>query len=154
MISGDRKNAETINDFFLKVVPSLNISLKENHEPDKKNDIEPILNYINKFKNHPSVKVTKSRKKEEQTFTFNYASYEEVHKKFRKLQTVTTIHKSDILTKTLKENSEVFARYFHGKMNFYIDNSIFSDLEVADVTPVFEKISRLQKITEDRHHFT
>ena len=96
--------------------------MKENHEADKENDIEPTLNYINKFKNHPSIKVTKSRKKEEQTFTFNYVSYEEVHKKFRKLQTVTTIQKNDILTKTLKENSEVFARYFHGKMNFYIDN--------------------------------
>ena len=32
----------------------------------------------------------KSRKKEEQTFTFNYVSYEEVLNEIRKLQTATT----------------------------------------------------------------
>ena len=32
-----------------------------------RNDNEPILNYIDKFKNHPSIKVIKSRKIEEQT---------------------------------------------------------------------------------------
>ena len=71
MISDDMEIAETFNDFFVNIVPSLKISLKENYEADVGNNKEPILNYINKFKNHPSIKVIKSRKKEEQTFTFN-----------------------------------------------------------------------------------
>ena len=62
----------------MNIVPSLNISPKENCETDAVNDNEPILNYINKFRNHPSIKVVKSRKKEEQSFTFNYVSYEDV----------------------------------------------------------------------------
>ena len=62
---------------------------------------QPILNYINKFQNHPSIKVTKSRKKEEQTFTFNYVSYEEVLNEIRKLQTATTIQQNDITIKIL-----------------------------------------------------
>ena len=49
------------------------------------NDNELILNSINKFKNHPSIKIIKSRKKQEQTFTFNYVSYEEVLNEIRKL---------------------------------------------------------------------
>ena len=141
--------AETFNEFFVNIVSSLKISPKGNYETDDGNDNEPILNYINKFKNHPSIKVIKSRKKEEQTFTFNYVSYDEVLNEIMKLQTATTTQQNDIPTKILKENSEVFARYFHKNINFCIENSIFpSDLKVADVTPAFKTKS---KISEDNY---
>ena len=65
VISEDMEIAETFNEFFVNIVPSLKISPKENYETDAGNDNEAILNYINKFKNHPSIKVIKSRKKEE-----------------------------------------------------------------------------------------
>ena len=71
VISEDMEIAETFNKFFVNIVPSLKISPKENYETDVRNDDEPVLNYINKFKNHLSIKIIKSRKKEEQTFTFN-----------------------------------------------------------------------------------
>ena len=82
--------AETFNEFFVNIVASLKISPKENYKTDVGNDNEPILNYIKKFKNHPSIKVIKSRKKEEQTFIFNYVSYEEALNEIRKLQTKKT----------------------------------------------------------------
>ena len=71
VISEDMEIAETFNEFFVNIVPSLKILAKENYETDVGNNNEPILNYINKFKNHPSIKVI-SRKKEEQTFTFSF----------------------------------------------------------------------------------
>ena len=68
-----------------------------------------------------------------------------------KLQTATTTQQNDIPTKILKENSEVFARYFHKNINFCIENSIFpSDLKVADVNPAFKKKSKTSK-DNDRH---
>ena len=57
VISEDKEIAETFNEFFVNIVPSLKISPKENYETDVGNDNEPILNYINKFKN---IKVSKS----------------------------------------------------------------------------------------------
>ena len=69
VISNDRETAETFNDFFVNIVPSLKISPWENYKIDIENDNEPMLNYINKFK---KFKVIKSWKKEGQTFTFNY----------------------------------------------------------------------------------
>ena len=77
-----------------------------------------ILNYINKFKHQPSIKVIKSRKKEEQTFTFSYASYEEVLNEIRKLKTKKITQQNDIPTKIQKKNSEVFAGYFQKKHKF------------------------------------
>ena len=139
---------ETFNEFFVTMVSSLKVSLKENYETDVENDNEPILNYIKKFKNHPSIKVIKSRKKEEQTFTLNYVSYEEVLNKIRKLQTATTIQQNDIPTKILKENSEVFARYFHKNINFMLRTRFSCPrLKVADVTPAFKKKSNTSKDT-------
>ena len=119
---------------------------KRNYETDVGNDNEPILNDINKFKNHPSIKVIKSRKKEEQTFTSNYVSHEQFFNETRKLQTTKMTQQNDIPTKILKENSELFARYFHKNINFCIENSIFpSDLKVVDVTPAFKKKSKTSK---------
>ena len=120
VIPEDMEMAETFNEFFVNIVPSLKISPKENYETDVGNDNEPILNYINKFKNHPSIKVIKSRKKEEQTFTFSYVSYKEVLNEIRKLQTTKTTQQNDIPTKILKENSEVFAGYFKKNIHFCI----------------------------------
>ena len=63
VISEEMEIAETFNEFFVNIVLCLKISPKENYETDVRNDHEPILNYINKFKNHPSTKVIKSKKR-------------------------------------------------------------------------------------------
>ena len=86
VISDDTEIAETFNQLFVNIVPSLKISPKGNYETDVGNDDEPILNYINKFKIHLSIETIKSRKNEEQTFSFNYVSYEKVFHKIRKLK--------------------------------------------------------------------
>ena len=71
VISDDIEIAETFNEVVVNIVLSLKLLPKENYETEVGNDNEPILNYTNKFKNHPNIKVIKPRKKEEQTFTFN-----------------------------------------------------------------------------------
>ena len=126
VMSEDKEVAETFKESFVNTVASLKISPKENYETDVRNDNKLILNYINKFKSHLIIKIIKSRKKEEQTFIFNYVSYEEVLKKIRKLQTMKTSQQNDIPTKILKENSEVFARYFHE--NIFVLRTRFSHL--------------------------
>ena len=139
VIPEDMEIAEILNEFFVNIVPSLKILPKEN-------DDKPILNYIIKFKNHSSIKAIKSRRKEEQTFTFNYVCYEEVLNEIKKLETATTTQQNGIPTKMLKENSEVFARNFHRNIDFCIENLILpSDLKVADVTPAFKNISKTSK---------
>ena len=62
VISEDMEIAETFKEFFVNIVTNLKILSKENYKTDVGNDNQPILNCINKFKNHPSIKVIKSRK--------------------------------------------------------------------------------------------
>ena len=75
------------------------------------------LMVMKSLKNHSSIKAIKSRKKEEQTFTFN--SHEEILNKIRKLETAATTQQNDIPKNILKEKSEVFARYFHKNKFLY-----------------------------------
>ena len=76
----------------------------------------------------------------------NYVSYKEVLNEISKQHTATTIQQNNIPTKILKENSELFARYFLENMNFCIKNSIFpSALKVVDVTRDFKKKSKTSK---------
>ena len=96
----------------MNIVPNLKFSPKENYETDVGNDNEPISDYINKFKNHPSIQVTKSRKKEEQTFTFNYVSYKEFLNEIRKLQITKTTQQTDIPTKILIKNQRCLLHIF------------------------------------------
>ena len=54
VISEDMEIAETFNEFFVNIVPSLKMSPNENYETDLGNDGKPILSYMKKFKNHPA----------------------------------------------------------------------------------------------------
>ena len=83
---------DIFNDFFVNIVPSLKILPEENYQID-----------VNKFKNHPIIKVIKYRKTDKQRFTFNYVFYEEALNEIRKLETVTTTQQKVIPTKGLKE---------------------------------------------------
>ena len=60
--------------FFVNIVSCLKLLPKDNGKTDIGNDNKQIIN-------HKRIKYIKSRKKEEQTFTFIYISYEEVLKK-------------------------------------------------------------------------
>ena len=110
----------------MNVILSLKTSPKGNYETEVGNENEPILNYIDKFKKHPSIKVIKSRKKVEQTFTFIHVCYKEVLNEIRKLKTATTMQQNDFQTKILKENYEVFARSFQKNIIFVLSTRFSS----------------------------
>ena len=60
----------------MNIVPSIKNSPNENYEIHVGNDNEPILNFFI-LKIILKSKLSKSSKKEDKTFTFNYVSYEE-----------------------------------------------------------------------------
>ena len=84
-ISEDKEFAETLNNFL--IFPSLKITPTQKYKVMVGNDNEPILNYIDKLGNYPSINFLKSRKKEVQTFIFKYVSYEEFVNEIKNLRT-------------------------------------------------------------------
>ena len=55
VISGDKKVAETCDN--LHIVPSLKILPLKNYEMETGNENQPVLNNINKFRNHSSIQL-------------------------------------------------------------------------------------------------
>ena len=101
---------------------------------------DEVTNAVNNFKNHSSIIMIKSKKKNDQSFSFGPVTYDDVLKKINTLDTEKVSQQSDIPTKILKQNSDYFAEYFYENINQCISKSIFpSDLKLADVTPVYKK---------------
>ena len=85
----------------------------------------------------------KNKKKKDQSFSFGPVTYDGVLKKGKTHDTAKASQQSDVSTKTLKQNSDYFAEYFHENIKKCISKSIFpSDRKLADVTPVYKKNSK------------
>ena len=87
-----------------------------------------VTNTLNKFRNHLCIVMIKIKKKNDQTFSFNF---------------VKVFPKSDILT---NKNSDYFGEYFYKNVTNCISKSIIlSGLTLADVPSVYKKKSKNSK---------
>lgn len=55
IISDELKVAQTFNNYFVNIVPSLKINSNKDFLTDTKNQEDPIKVIIEKFKSHPSI---------------------------------------------------------------------------------------------------
>ena len=149
IITDDKEIAETFNEFFVNIVPNLKIPTSHNCNTDFEETDDPIYNAINKYKDHPSILMIKSKIDQQSKFSFSQVQYEDVLKKVKNLKVSNASQQSDIPTKILINNSEFFAEYFHENINFCLDKSLLfpGNLKLADVTPANRKKSKTSKDT-------
>ena len=112
---------------------------KKKYRTDVGNDKRPIVNYIDKFKNQPGIKVIKSRKNKLLVLIMS------LMKKF--LTKLGNYRENDTAKWYFNKNSETNLRdipwYFYENVRFCIENTSFpSDLKVVNVTPTFKKKSK------------
>ena len=121
----------------------MKIPYNHNYDTDFRVTNDQVTNALKKFRNHPSIVMTKSKRKIDQCFSFGPVTYDDKLKKTNNLDTAKASQQSDIPTKILKQNSDYFAEYFCGNISRYISKSMFlPDLKLADVAPVFKKKSK------------
>ena len=146
VITDDKAIAEIFNEFYVNIVPNLKISMENNFDTEFVKTENPVLNAVNKCKNHPSVIMIKEKIKPIEKFSFFPVQYDDVLRKIRNLDPSKSSQQTDIPTKILNYNSEYFAGYFHENINFCFENSCLpSDLKFADVTPAYKKKSKNSK---------
>ena len=79
-------------------------------------------------------------------FSFKNASISDIKKELQNLDTRKATQKSDLLTKTIKENSSILAPFLLGSVNSFIDlSNVLKNLKFADITPAYKKNSRNDK---------
>ena len=141
IIIGDNNTAEVLNTFFSSIVSSLKIDGYSNSDPLANNIRDPVLKCIVKYRNHPSILAIGElyNKNHELPFTFSKIHRDEVLSDILKLETSKACQDTDIPTKIVKDNADIFANVLVSSFNDSIEKSNFpSILKNASITPVFK----------------
>ena len=139
LLENNDKIADTFNNFFTSAVSNLNIlpfvdpSVEIDHIED------PSLHIIEQYKNHPSV-VAINEKKLNKQFSFEYIPTSYVKKEILNLDVSKASQDSDIPTKIIKMNTDIFAEVLYNVFNRLLEVGEFpSGMKLANVTPAQRK---------------
>ena len=146
ILSKDNSVAKVLNNFFSNIVKTLGISDYMHSHPLAKEVNDPTLRAIMKYRNHPSVLTILDKYKNNSIFTFSHVTKEEVLKEIGNLDTTKSSQDTDIPTKVIKQNSDIFASFICKTFNNMVDSSTFpAALKLAHITPAFKKGSKNSK---------
>ena len=139
MRTSESETAESLNNFFYNIVKKFNIPKFNSNNSVTGNIKDPVSKAILKYKNHPSILAIQKYSKNK-TFHFKEVNFGEVEKEILKLGKTKASQKTDIPTRIIKENIDIFADFLCTSINSAIKSSSFlSSLKLADVTPVHKK---------------
>ena len=125
---------------FGNVIKNLMIPKYSECDPSIDRVENRTIRAILKYRNHPSILAIRERKKAQINFCFKEVSIEETQKEILNLNNKKVSQNSNIPTKIIKENSDVFGKVFCSFINDSIKSFTFpSCLKEADITPIDKK---------------
>ena len=146
ILKSDKETAKVLNNFFSNIIQNLNIPQYRDQDPISNSISDPVLKAIVKYRVHPSIIAIKTNCVSNSLFNFLPVEKEDVFNEIKKLKTSKATQNSDIPTKLIKENLDIFGDFIYENFNDGIDQSVFpSDLKLADITPAFKKGSKTSK---------
>ena len=120
----------------------MNISLGQELLTEADHIKDPVLRIIERFKKHPSVVVIFENHKDS-ALSFRHVSLDEITKEIKRFDAKKAGQYTDIPTKVIKNNSDIFADFFFLNLNNCIASSLFpSNFKNAEITPVHKKDSK------------
>ena len=146
ILTKDNSVAKVLNNFFPNIVKTLGISDYMHSHPWAKEVNDPTLRAIMKYRNHPNVLTILDKYKNNSIFTFSHVTKEEVLKEIGNLDTTKSSRDTDIPTKVIKQNSDIFVSFICKTFNNMVHSSTFpAALKLAHITPPFKKGSKNSK---------
>ena len=146
IIENDEKTATVLNSFFSNFITSLNIPQYNETEPVSQNINDLLIAAIVKYRSHPSIIAIKDKCNSDLNFNFSFVEYDEIMKEINNLKTNKATQNTDIPTKLIKGNSDIFADFIFENLNDCIAKSLFPlSLKNAIKTPVHKKGTKTSK---------
>ena len=140
IIKTDSNIANVLNTFCSTIISNLNIPEYQVPDPISNDVSDPVLKYILKYKDHPLVKAIEKTAKLNSLFKFSNVEKREILHEIVNLAASKSCQDTDVPTKVIKENADIFADFLHAAINTTINKNEFpSFLKLADVIPVFKK---------------
>ena len=132
--------------YFDSLVPNLGLEVPSDLIKKTTKSTSPIQKMIDKFQNHPSMKVISEKCNKQ--FSFKNVTLEEVESEIKNLGPSKATLETDIPTKILRDNYNIISPFVHKFINNTINLSDFSQiLKLAHITPAYKKDSRYDKKT-------
>ena len=130
--------ADTFNNFFDSVVPSLDIQIPEKYITDTTDISDPIVAILAKYSSHPSIMKIKSYNIKS-SFPFTEVELAAMEEEPMGLDSNKSCISDSIPTKLLKENIDICSELLKDIFNSNIRTSNYDkDLKYADLTPVYK----------------
>ena len=138
--------ANALNTFFSNIVSNLNLPEYPISNSYYNKIRDPVLKAILKYKDHPSIKAIERVPKSKVLFNFSSVEKKEIFQETVCLDASKACQDTDVPTKIIKDNADIFTDFIHPSINASINNGDFpSFLKLANVIPVFKKDSKNSK---------
>ena len=124
IVKTEKGTAEVFNKFFGNILKNLNISQYSNFDPIIENVKGPTLKAILKYKKHPRVLVIGTKCNRNDVFSFREVRFKQIETEISLLELNKASQYSDIPTKIIKGNSDIFSNFIWGNINNSIKSSI------------------------------
>ena len=146
IIKIDTKAANVLNTLFSTIISNLNIPEYPVSDPISNDINDPVLKSILKYKVHPCIKAIEKISKLNNLFKISNVEKREVLNAIFNLDVSKSCQDTDVPTKNIKENADIFADFIHPAINASVNKKEFrSFLKLADVIPAFKKGSKNSK---------
>ena len=147
ILKNDKGTAKVLNYFFSTIITNLKIPQYKERDPISASISDPVMWSIVKYRSHPSIIAIKEKFNSSTPFNFLFVDKEDILKEMKNLKANKATQNTDILTKLIKENSDIFADFIFENLNDSISHPVFpSALKLANITPVHKKIQKVKKI--------
>ena len=146
IIKTEKVTAKVLNAFFSNIAQNLDIQQYNVDDPICGNINDPLLKAIARYRNHPSIVAIKKLCNFKSHFSFKNVQKEEILIELNNPNINKATQNTDIPTKIIKENSDIFGDFIFSNLNCCINTS--SDpslLKRADITPLHKKDSKSEK---------
>ena len=132
-----------MNNFFVNITEDLNIKKDFNAGLTTPQNLDDILE---KFDTHPSILKIKQKLKNNESFSFQLVTEDQVRKEILNLNGSKATPIGDISVNLLKLTVDVHLTIMTNIINLSIEKGCFpDDLKLAEVSPIFKKKDNLNK---------
>ena len=146
ILKNDKGTAKVLNYFFSTIITNLKIPQYKERDPISASISDPVMWSIVKYRSHPSIIAIKENFNSSTPFNFLFVDKEDILKEMKNLKVNKATQNTDILTKLIKENSDIFADFIFENLNDSIFHPVFpSALKLANITPMHKKDSKSKK---------
>ena len=107
---------------------------------------DPVLEAINKYKDHPSIKKINQVTSNINSFSFSHTTPKDIELAIESLNNREACPNSNIPPKIIKENLDIFSMKLYKDFNQAIDETMFpQNWKCANITPVHKKDNKMDK---------